>query len=1324
MNPSPNREVALFSAALELDPSERAAYLDKACADDPALRQRLDELLRAHQDAITFLEHKAPGAQDSPMGTEGPGMTVRLPNSPAEKPGDRISRYKLLQQIGEGGCGVVYMAEQEQPVRRRVALKVIKLGMDTKQVVARFEAERQALALMDHPNIAKVFDAGATGTGRPYFVMELVRGIKLTDYCDEHNLPTEERLKLFIQVCQAVQHAHQKGIIHRDIKPSNILVTVSEPGGPGCPKVIDFGIAKATTGQLLTDKTLFTAFEQFMGTPAYMSPEQAMMTALDIDTRTDIYSLGVLLYELLTGKTPLDQKELLAAGLEEMRRTIREKEPLRPSTRLSTMLVGELTAAAKHRHTDPPRLIHLLRGDLDWIVMKALEKDRTRRYETANGFAMDVQRYVADEPVLARPPSAVYRFQKAFRRHKLVLTAAGAVAAALILGIIASSWQSVRATRAKQAALLAEAQEATQRQLAEQESRRARDAKTVADHETVLARHAAAQADARYLLQARLLPAALTKATEAFNLGGEWEDGLLIHNIAAAARNTWLLAARVPLSGPVTAACIAGINDESCVVLAGAGDVQVRDSRNGARLGAVPFADQTRYLFQGPDTNTVVAISDSEASILALPSLTVTAAKPLPAPPTYATTGGKLLLLVLQNHDVCLLDLHSLSEIGSFNWDRNPAAKDLPLPRHGCISPDGKLVLLHGGAWNIPVLFWDRHDTPPTFSTNQIPQQQFQFIDDTHLAVWHMSSSSTPDAFIALYDHEHAPVRTSSQPVPNDDTKGNLQLQAFSSKAWGYNDAYPILALVGPSGLVLKSVGGGEPIYGRTDFTISDRYANLLPNESDALAFLAADAARGILALRGRTNILIFQLGPYWNSQVVDYCATACRDGLLCVTHHFTPTSVRLSFTPFDPRRTPARFSLQWPSGSIWVPWAIAATPDASTLAIVAQESDSKNNYITARYSRIRALLYHPGELKSAPSAWPIASAFELDAPTCNGWSSRFAALAPDATALLYWSSATTVTRYDPRDGKALGTLELGLVSARSRDGRRVAAVSPAGRLRVYDIVSGDRLLDLVTHPASALCFSTDGSRLVAAETNMLRTYDIASARELSSFQSPLLPLAYPSKGNRFLAFEPDVAGADGSLVLADTSDGRVVSVLNRAGSTFTPAFFSNSGEQLALVYGRWNAEVIRSLHPDELSSVLTASLPETMDVQSLTPTNIVTSPPVAAAILQADDVPVLLSRLGDKITIQGRVRDVALTFARNAVNINFVGLDSQQVEVWVPPQTFPKLVVALGEDLASVLNGRTIRATGRLSKYKQSLEVTLDNTSDLAVVPPTTPSK
>lgn len=442
-HPSPLE--AVFFAALEKgSPQERAAYLDEACAGDPGLRQRVEKMLAAQAQAGSFLEQPAerPVATVNAIVNEAP---------PGEVPGTVIGPYKLIEQIGEGGMGTVWMAQQTEPVHRLVAVKLIKAGMDSRQVIARFEAERQALALMDHPNIARVLDAGTIPAGRPYFVMDLVKGVPITKYCDEHHLTPGQRLELFIPICQAVQHAHQKGIIHRDLKPSNVLVALYD--GKPAPKVIDFGVAKAA-GQQLTDKTLVTGFGNIVGTLEYMSPEQAEINQLDIDTRSDIYSLGVLLYELLTGSPPFSRKELEKAGMLEMLRVIREQEPSKPSMKLST--AEGLPTLAANRGTEPAKLTKLMRGELDWIVMKALEKDRNRRYETANGFAMDVQRYLADEPVLACPPSAGYRLRKFVRRNKGGLAIAAMVLFFLVLLGSGVGW-AVRDRSAR------EAEEARQR---------------------------------------------------------------------------------------------------------------------------------------------------------------------------------------------------------------------------------------------------------------------------------------------------------------------------------------------------------------------------------------------------------------------------------------------------------------------------------------------------------------------------------------------------------------------------------------------------------------------------------------------------------------------------------------------------------------------------------------------------------------------------------------------------------------------------------------------------------------------------------------------
>jgi eukaryotic-like serine/threonine-protein kinase len=472
----------IFHDARALEAEARGPYLDEACGDDNILRARVEALLAADAEAGSFLK-TAPGSD--------PDATIEAGATPDERVGQMIGPFKLLEKIGEGGFGSVWAAEQREPVKRRVALKIIKLGMDTKQVIARFEAERQALAMMDHPNIAKVFDAGSTETGRPYFVMELVKGMPILEYCDREKLDTKARLDLFTKVCHAIQHAHQKGIIHRDIKPGNVLVTLHD--GVPVPKVIDFGIAKATN-QELTEKTIYTQHHQMIGTPAYMSPEQAEMSGLDIDTRSDIYSLGVLLYELLTGTTPFDTQSLMEAGFAEMMRILREDEPHKPSTRLSSL--GETgTRTAQQRQTDLKRLGLVLRGDLDWIVMKCLEKDRARRYDTANGLAADIQRHLSDEPVIAGPPSARYKLGKFVKRNKGQVIAGGVIAAVLVLGIVGTSTGMVwalseknradtEATRANESA----AAEATARQSAEANEQKAVDEAAKAERELTRAK--------------------------------------------------------------------------------------------------------------------------------------------------------------------------------------------------------------------------------------------------------------------------------------------------------------------------------------------------------------------------------------------------------------------------------------------------------------------------------------------------------------------------------------------------------------------------------------------------------------------------------------------------------------------------------------------------------------------------------------------------------------------------------------------------------------------------------------------------------------------
>ena len=443
MSSSKDRVEQLFSEALDLPTSDRDAYLDKQCGDDAELKRRVQALITAHHSSTGFLED----ADMSDSFELAGALRDALPID--EMHGDYIGRYRLLDRLGEGGWGVVWMAEQTDSIKRRVALKILKLGMDTREFVARFESERQALAMMDHPNIAHVFDGGATDKGRPYFVMELVKGICITDYCDREQLDIRERLQLFIKVCQAVHHAHQKGIIHRDLKPSNILVTMSH--GEAVPKVIDFGVAKATDYRL-SAKTFFTRIQSFVGTPAYTSPEQVDMSSVDVDTRSDIYSLGVLLYEIIVGRPPFDPKELTAEGMENMRRKICQTEPPMPSAHLTSLSEVDRTVIASKHGMEAEKLPRILKGDLDWIIMKCLEKSRSRRYGTVNALALDIERYLNNEPVMASPPSQIYRWRKFVARNKVAVTVSAALVASLLIGSLTITFLAVQSFRAEELA--------------------------------------------------------------------------------------------------------------------------------------------------------------------------------------------------------------------------------------------------------------------------------------------------------------------------------------------------------------------------------------------------------------------------------------------------------------------------------------------------------------------------------------------------------------------------------------------------------------------------------------------------------------------------------------------------------------------------------------------------------------------------------------------------------------------------------------------------------------------------------------------------------
>jgi WD40 repeat protein len=1102
----------IFSRAVEMTSAEvRKGYLEGACGGDERLKARVEALL-AHHVQDSFLQQ--------PAAVLGPGATVLRPVT--EKPGDRIGRYKLLEQIGEGGCGVVYVAEQEEPIRRRVALKVIKLGMDTQSVIARFEAERQALALMDHPNIAKVLDAGATETGRPFFVMELVRGIKITGYCDQNNLSTRERLDLFIQVCHAIQHAHQKGIIHRDIKPSNILVTLHD--GVPVPKVIDFGIAKATTQQRLTDKTVYTAFEQFIGTPAYMSPEQAEMSGLDIDTRSDIYALGVLLYELLTGKTPFDPKTLLAMGLAEMRRIIREQEPARPSTRLGTMVAGELTTTAEHRHAEVPKLIHQVQGDLDWIVMKALEKDRARRYETANGLALDVECHLKHEPVVARPPSTAYRVQKFVRRNKLMVTAGAAVATALVVGTIVSTWQAIEARTARNA-------EQGQRLAAQTERDKAQAAQKEAEQSQQAEQQARLRAD-RLLYVANMnvaqlawdqnnigrLRQVLEDTQESPYRGFEWYYWQPKAHLALKTLRGHLRVVSSVAFSPDGQRIVTGSYDQTAKVWEVASGRELLTLKgHRRRIFSVAFSPDGQRIITGSDTAKV-----------------------------WEAASGRELLTLYGHSDA----------IGSVGF-----------------SPDGQRIVT--GSVDKTAKVWEaasgrelltlqgHSDLIQSVAFSPDGQRIVTGSDDQTAKVWEAASGRE---LLTLQRHSGAIWSAAFSPDGQRIVTGSRD---HTAKVWEAADGRELLTLQGHSGPIVSvaySLDGQRIVTGSEDNTAKvweaadGRELLTLKGHSDGIESVAfsPDGQRIVTASDDQT-------AKMWEV-AKGLSADKTGENLLTLKGHshaiwsvsFSPDGQRIVTGSWDAtakvwKATNGEELLTLKGHSGWI-WSVAFSPDGQRI-VTGSEDRTAKVWEAASGKELLTLEGHGVPITSVAFSpdgqrivtgsgyswtgggdqtamvWEAASGREL--LTLKGHSERISSVAfsPDGQRIVTGSRDQTAKVWEAASGRELLTLKghsEGISSvAFSPDGQRIITGSGDRTAKVWEAASGRELLTLKGHSGviGSVVFSPDGQRIVTGSYDRTaRVWEAASGREL-------LTLKAHSDMIESVAFSPDgqriVTGSD-----------------------------------------------------------------------------------------------------------------------------------------------------------------------------------------------------
>jgi eukaryotic-like serine/threonine-protein kinase len=1185
-----NEREIFINALKRPEAADRQAYVAEACGDNVELRRQVEALLAEHDQLGSFLE--------SP-----PAAVTETASYPvvAEEPGAAIGPYKLLQQIGEGGFGIVYMADQQSPVRRRVALKIIKPGMDTRQVLARFKAELQALSLMDHPNIARALDAGATDSGRPYFVMELVRGVPITEYCDRNNLPVHERLDLFIQVCHAVQHAHQKGIIHRDIKPSNVLVTLND--GRAVPKVIDFGVAKAIDRQL-TPETLFTRFAEMIGTPLYMSPEQAEMTSLDIDTRADIYSLGVLLYELLTGNTPFDRARLQRAAFDEIRRIIREEEPPKPSLRIST-LGDTRTAVAAHRQADPHRLSQLLRGDLDWIVMKALEKDRTRRYETANNFAADVLRYLSDEPVEACPPSSIYRFRKFARRNRVTITTAAVVLAALLLGTVVSVTQAIRATRAEQLAedrLLEEtdarneaaaardradenaARERAQRQTADRERAEATRQRQVALRQLYVSQLSLAQRawdENNVGRVTELLNSQMPEHTGGVDLRG-WEWRYLWRLSHSELRR---------LTFPNDAAALSlAFSPDGQFLVSGLDDGTLKTySADGTReIRSIKAHTERIFRLAFPRDGHVFATASRDLTAKLWDAATGRKLRSFPAYRVRAECGG----IALSPDGERLATATSVITI----WDTSTGKELRTLKGHDdlvpglAFGPDGKR--LFSGSWDRTVVMWDLSTGQKmrTFKGHRVTVDAVAVSPDGKLLV-----SGSRDGVLKSWD-----IETGKELMTFQGHRRLISRLVFSA------DGKRLVSSSDDTTVKIWDVATGKETQTFRGHASSVVDVAFSPSEDDIVSAAWDDTIR------------------FWDA--------ASRQGPSSLTHHYPVTCLAYSR---DGRSLAAGSSdtiAAWDVSSgqrLWTENESLASAAAGNAAITA----ASNCVVFDPASRILAVGALNGEIHLRDAREGIL----LRTLKAHAGAVTSLAFAPNGGVLASASIDRQVALWNPVDGRRIAVLkghtDTVLTIAFSPDGRFLASAGGEKDhiVRLWDVSTGQQVRIFVGHEGSIGCviFSRDGHQIfTGSKDEMIRVWDVETGQTIRVHRGhagTVECLSLSPDGTRLAS-----CGDDQAVRIWDLATGQELQTLRtNAGIVFSVAF-SPDGERLAAgsFYGVVTIWDSRPLTADVRAELVAADL-------------------LARLLSQVETDADLLRRIRDHSSLDEAVRGRALDMAR-----------------------------------------------------------------------------